>query len=286
MRIANLDGRLALERDGAFYDVEELSDGAFGPGPQSPYEQWAAFAGWASSTDLAAATPTQTDVDPARLGAPVPSPRQVFAIGLNYSAHAQESGFERPDEPVVFTKFPSSLTGPVGDVAHPGGSVDWEVELVVVIGRGGRDIAEADAWDHVAGVTAGQDLSERRRQHAGPAPQFSLAKSHRGFSPIGPVVVTPDELTSRDDLRLGCDIDGEVVQEGRTADLIFPVDVLVARLSAVVELYPGDLIFTGTPAGVGAGRVPPRFLEVGETLTSFVEGIGELRQHLVPTGQA
>jgi 2-keto-4-pentenoate hydratase/2-oxohepta-3-ene-1,7-dioic acid hydratase in catechol pathway len=282
MRLTNVDGRLCLESDGAHHDVEALSNGRFSADPQAVYDDWSAFAAWAESLDLTPITATYLDVAPERLGPPVPAPRQVFAIGLNYSEHARESGFARPEEPVVFTKYPSSLCGPAAEVEHPGGSLDWEVELVVVIGPGGRDIPTTDAWSHVAGLTAGQDLSERERQHSGPAPQFSLAKSHRNFSPIGPAVVTLDEFSSPDDLGLGCEIDGDVVQSGRTTDLIFPVDVLIARLSRVVELYPGDLIFTGTPAGVGAGRVPPRFLQVGETLTSWVDGIGSLTQRIVP----
>ncbi len=150
-----------------------------------------------------------------------------------------------------------------------------------VIGAGGRCIAVGDAWNHVAGLTAGQDISERVLQRTGPAPQFSLAKSHPGFSPMGPWLVTPDELRNPDDVELTCAIDGELVQKGRSRDLIFGVPELIARLSAVLLLLPGDVIYTGTPAGVGMGRTPQRFLRPGEMLTSSITGIGELSQTFV-----
>ena len=280
MRLSNHDGRAVMESGTVSYDIAEISAARFGPDASDVFDRWDEFTDWARTLDSSLLR-GQVTVDAARLGVPVPRPRQIFAVGLNYSEHASESGFDKPADPVVFTKFVSSLVGPFADVTLPAGSVDWEVELVVVIGRGGRDIDEANAWDHVAGLTIGQDLSERERQHTGPAPQFSLSKSHAGFSPIGPSVVTLDEIDDPGALALGCAIDSEIVQSGSTRDLIFPVPDLISRLSAVVELFPGDLIFTGTPAGVGAGRTPPRFLRPGERLRSWIEGIGEIEQLLV-----
>lgn len=280
MRIANIDGRLGLLVDGRGYDVESVSAGRFGADPQAVFDRWDEFRSWAGDGDPGRHGPGSVP-RPDQLGAPVPRPRQIFAVGLNYSEHATESGFEKPQHPVIFTKFASSLTGPYRDVVLPEGNVDWEVELVAVVGRGGRAIPEAAAWDHIAGLTVGQDLSERRSQHSGPAPQFSLAKSHAGFSPIGPSLVTADELDDPSDLALGCSINGETVQEGRTSQLIFSVPDLIARLSRTVELYPGDVIFTGTPAGVGVGRTPPRFLAPGDVLRSYVSGVGEIEQRLV-----
>ena len=279
MRLINFDGRLNLLTRAGAVDVGNASGGRFPADPQAVYDCWDGFIAWAESVPVDG-TPAVA-LNPARLGPPVPRPRQIFAIGLNYAAHADESGFIEPDEPVVFAKFASSIAGPHTTVPLPPGSVDWEVELVVVIGRGGRDVPAASAWEHVAGVTVGQDISERERQHSGPAPQFSLAKSHAGFSPIGPAVVTVDELADRDDLEIGAEIDGHVVQASRTSQLIFPVPELIARISRVVELYPGDLIFTGTPAGVGAGRTPPRFLQPGEVLRSYIVGVGELVQSFI-----
>jgi len=208
----------------------------------------------------------------------------VFAIGLNYREHAAESGFAVPDTlPPVFTKFPTAITGPISTVAMPaGGHTDWEVELVAVIGT--RAYRAPASWEHVAGLTVGQDLSERITQMTGPAPQFGLGKSFPGFAPMGPCLVTPDEFADPDDLELGCSINGEQMQKGRTRDLIFSVPSLVAKLSAVLPLLPGDVIFTGTPAGVGVGRTPQRFLAPGDKLVSYVEGIGELHQTLVEGG--
>ncbi len=284
MRVANLGGRLVLvSADGTqALDVQQASDGRFDSSPQQIYEHWDEFASWASHVDLAAAKPFAASA----LGAPAPAPRQVFAIGLNYRAHAAESHFDVPDEPtVMFTKWPSCLTGPVTTVElPPGGHTDWEVELVVVIGRTAHRIPADDAWQHVAGLTVGQDLSERITQTSGPSPQFSLGKSLPGFGPTGPWLVTPDEFDDPDDLELGCAINGEQVQKGRTSDLVFSVPLLISRLSHKLPLLPGDILFTGTPAGVGLGRTPPRYLDPGDELVSYVSGIGELRQQFVAAG--
>jgi 2,4-didehydro-3-deoxy-L-rhamnonate hydrolase len=181
--------------------------------------------------------------------------------------------------PPVFTKYISSISGPVSRVRLPeGGHTDWEVELVVVIGRRAEEVAEDEAWEHVAGLCVGQDISERITQMQSSAPQFGLGKSFPGFAPMGPWLVTSEEFVNPDDLELGCSIDGEEVQKGRTGDLIFSVPALISKLSAVLPLLPGDVIFTGTPAGVGLGRTPQRFLADGEELISYVEGIGELHQ--------
>ncbi|GII95197.1 fumarylacetoacetate hydrolase family protein [Sinosporangium siamense] len=276
MRIANLAGRLTLITSGGAVDVARASGGRFSADPQAVYAQFDEFRLWAEE----AALPPGEEFDPALLGAPAPAPRQLFAVGLNYRAHAAEAGFAVPDSPAVFTKFVTSITGPHSKITLPEGNVDWEVELVAVIGRTAHRVAESTAWAHVAGLTVGQDLSERVMQMAGPAPQFSLAKSYPGFTPMGPWLVTVDEFADPDDLELSCAVDGEVVQRGRTSDLVFSVPGLVARLSAVTPLLPGDVIFTGTPAGVGVSRTPPRFLRPGEVLTSAVEGVGEMRHVL------
>jgi 2-keto-4-pentenoate hydratase/2-oxohepta-3-ene-1,7-dioic acid hydratase in catechol pathway len=182
----------------------------------------------------------------------------------------------------VFTKFPTCITGPFGDVVLPrGGHTDWEVELVVVIGRRAERVVAAEAWSYVAGLAVGQDLSERVSQLAGPAPQFSLAKSYPRFGPIGPWLVTPDEFDDPDDLVLRCSINGRAVQDGRTSELLFGVPAIIEHLSAVLPLLPGDAVFTGTPPGVGMGRVPPRWLAPGDELVSSVEGIGELRHRFL-----
>jgi 2,4-diketo-3-deoxy-L-fuconate hydrolase len=275
LKLANIDGRAALVLGDEIADVATASDGRFGPDLMGLYDEWDAF------RDLAATVTTGTGplVD-AELRNPVPRPRQVFAIGLNYRSHAEESGMTPPEVPAVFTKFPASLAGPFDDISVAGGSVDWEVELVVVVGRTADRVAEPDAWTHVAGVTIGQDISDRHLQFAAGA-QFSLGKSRRGYGPVGPWVVTPDELTNPDDLALGCSVNGEKMQDARTADLIFNVPRLIAELSAVLPVLPGDIIFTGTPAGVGIARQPPRFLQPGDTLETWIEGVGTIRNRIV-----
>lgn len=279
MKLANLAGRAVLVGTDGGVDIARASGGRFGPDPLAVLADWDEFTAWTATNDsVQAAEPLLN----AELGPVVPTPRQIFAIGLNYREHAEESGFAIPAEPVVFTKFASCLSGPVSTVPLPGASVDWEVELVAVIGRTARRVPVEQGWSAVAGLTVGQDLSERAVQFAGPAPQFSMAKSFPGFGPVGPVLVSPDEFEDPDDLELGCSLGDEVLQKGRTSDMVFGVAELVARLSATVELWPGDLIFTGTPAGVGNGRTPPRYLAGGDVLTSYVSGIGELRTTFVP----
>ncbi|KHO21662.1 fumarylacetoacetate hydrolase family protein [Mycolicibacterium setense] len=285
MRIANLDNRAALVTGRAgeerAIDIATASGGRFTSDLPALYQVWDEFVSWADTFD--ATTADVVAVDRAQLGAPSPVPRQVFAIGLNYSEHAEESGFDAPtDLPPVFAKYVSSFSGPDSTVVIPdGGNVDWEAELVVVIGREARRVAETDGWSHIAGLTAGQDISERISQLRGPAAQFGLGKSFAGFSPQGPWLVTPDEFDNPDDLELGCSLDGEEMQKGRTRDLIFSVPKLIASLSETVTLYPGDVIFTGTPSGVGVGREPQRFIQPGQRLDTWIEGIGELHQTFI-----
>ena len=277
MRLYNLAGRLAVATGDRLVDVHDASGGLFAADPQQVYERWQEFRDWAGDLPAVGEQP-----DPAVLGAPVPCPRQVFAIGLNYVDHAAESGFTVPSAPVVFTKYVSSFTGPAGTIALPPGDVDWEVELAVVIGAEARHVPEERAWSCVAGLTVAQDLSERASQMSGPAPQFSLAKSFPGFTPLGPGVVTLDEVPDPDDLAIECSIDGETVQAARTTDMVFPVPQLVARLSRVVTLLPGDVILTGTPPGVGMGRTPARYLQPGEVLESQIERVGQMRHLMTP----
>jgi len=278
VRIANGNGRLKLLIDDGAVDVEEASAGQFVADPQAAYERFAELQTWADSVS----GPTEA-FDRATAGPPAPAPRQVFGIGLNYRDHAAESGVKAPDIPLVFTKYPSSFSGPVSQVELPDGSVDWEVEVVAVIGRTAHRVPVEQAWSYVAGLTVGQDLSERVLQRSGPAPQYGLAKSYPGFSPMGPALVTPDAIDRPDDLELGCEVNGVTMQHGRSADMIFPIPELVSYLSGIVTLYPGDVIYTGTPPGVGMGRTPPVFLQPGDHLHSYVTGLGELDQHLVAT---
>ncbi|CAM3520181.1 fumarylacetoacetate hydrolase family protein [Tsukamurella ocularis] len=277
MKLGVIDSRAVIVVGEKAIDVERASAGRFGPSPSALYQNWAEFSAWAAGADPAGGVEFTAD----ELMNPVPEPAQVFAIGLNYAEHAAESKYAVPDLPPVFTKYRSSLAGPRGDVGLYGPQVDWEVELVAVIGKAAHHVPESEGWDHVAGLTVGQDISERATQFNATPPQFSLGKSYPGYSPMGPVVVTPDEFDDRDDLELGCEIDGVQMQKGRTSEMIFSVPKLVSWLSGITPLLPGDVIFTGTPAGVGLGRTPQRFLAENEVLRSYVTGIGELQQRFV-----
>ena len=281
MKLATLAGRAVIVRDDAAFDIAEASDGQFSSELREVFEHWDAFRTWADSASLEGGRSFTDD----ELEAPVRWPRQVFAIGLNYKDHADEASLPYPEHLIVFTKFASSIATPNAVVALPSDQVDYETELVVVVGRGGHRIPVAEAWDAVAGLAIGQDYSEREVQRRGPAAQFSLGKSYPNFTPYGPVVVTPDEFENRDALRISAVLSGEgldepiKVQDGTTADLIFSVAQTVSDLSQVVTLMPGDLILTGTPAGVGLSR--GLLLKPGQVLTSTLEGVGSIRNEFV-----
>ncbi len=277
LRIVNWSGRLAIELPDGLVDVADASNGAFGPDIQAVYDNWAEFVQWAP----VATTPTHPLPPREELGPTVPAPRQVFVIGLNYQDHADETGTQVPDVPVVFTKFPSSIAGPFGELQLTGNRVDYEVELVVVIGQRAKDVSEEDAWSYVAGLTVGNDYSDRRVQMAGAPAQFSLGKSFPGFSPVGPRVVTLDELDDYADLGIECAVNGVVKQSSRTSRMIFDVPYIIRRLSSIVTLLPGDIIFTGTPGGNAVGQRPMVFLEDGDIVTTTIEGIGVLEHTCV-----
>jgi len=221
--------------------------------------------------------------------APIPRPtKNVFCLGQNYAAHAKESAQARgremkiPTVPVIFTKAPTTVTGPFADVAvdrQATQQVDWEVELGVVIGRSGRNIARADALGHVYGYTVINDLSARdlQQQHL----QWFKGKSLDGFCPMGPVVVTADEFGDPQTKRLQLRVNGVTKQDGSTANMIFPVDVIIEWLSKGLTLEAGDVIATGTPEGVGMARTPQEFLQHGDVVETEVEGIGVLRNRIV-----
>ncbi|WP_328455868.1 fumarylacetoacetate hydrolase family protein [Streptomyces sp. NBC_00386] len=274
MRTATLADRAVLLTDDGAVDIADASSGRFGPDPMDVLNNWTEFRAWAGSAELPAASPYR----PADLDAPVPRPRQVFAVALNYRPHAAEAGYVPPEIPLLFTKFPSCIVGPAAEVELPKGNVDWELEMVAVIGAPCHRVPASEGWEVVAGLTVGQDLSERVLQLTGKPPQFSLGKSYPGFGPTGPALVTPDELPDRDDIAIECLLNGESVQAARTSEMIFSVPQLVEFISAVCPLHPGDLIFTGTPAGVGNRRVPQRFLGPDDVLVSRIDGLGEMRQ--------
>jgi 2-keto-4-pentenoate hydratase/2-oxohepta-3-ene-1,7-dioic acid hydratase in catechol pathway len=270
VKLANVNGRAALVVADGVADIELATAGQFGPELAPIYDDWLDFADVARNVTEATGPLVEAD-----LGCPV-SPRQVFAIGINYRAHSEESGVTSPEVPGTFTKFPTCLAGPYDDIPLVGDTNDWEVELVVVIARRAHHVQKADAWNYVAGLAVGQDISDRHLQFAA-ADQWSLGKSRSGYGPVGPWVVTPDEISKPDDLAIRCSLDGETMQQARTSQLIFNVPRLIVELSAITTFLPGDIVFTGTPSGVGYVRQPPRYLQPGQILESWIEGIGTLR---------
>lgn len=276
-RFANIAGRSALvDEDDRWYDLARLSDGAISDDPMEAIGDPSALGEAAARLHQAAPSGALAD---AQVLAPVPRPRSVFAIGLNYRDHATESAMELPENPLVFTKFPSCIVAPNAEVELRSSTADWEAELVVVIGTPGRDITPDKAWEHVLGLTVGQDVSDRKLQFAAKPPHFDLGKSRDTYGPIGPVLVSTDSFADPADLAISCDINGERKQDDRTSSLIFTIPELIAYLSSVLTLRTGDLVFTGTPSGVGmASRT---FLQPGDVITTTIEGIGTMTNRCV-----
>jgi 2-keto-4-pentenoate hydratase/2-oxohepta-3-ene-1,7-dioic acid hydratase in catechol pathway len=271
-RFANVQGRSALvDFDGRWFDASRVSGGLIGADPMGAWLQLDELHRAASAIPEAVPDGNISEAD---LRPPIPSPQKVFAVGLNYRSHADQSKMKLPAVPLIFTKFPSCLVGPTDPVILGGSTDDYEAELVVVIGRGGRDIRREDAWAHVGGLTVGRDISDRALQFAAEPAHFDLGKSRDTYGPIGPVVVSTDSFSDPDDLRIVCDINGERRQEDRTSNLIFNIPTLISYLSSILSLSPGDLIFTGTPEGVGAASL--RFLGDGDVISTTIEGIGTL----------
>jgi 2,4-didehydro-3-deoxy-L-rhamnonate hydrolase len=276
-RLATVSGAAVLVDDnGNWHDLSRVSRGDLGTDPMAALAD--VHAVHAASARLEDSVP-EGSFDEARsaglAGPPVPRPVNCFAVGLNYRAHAAEANAELPTNPLVFTKFPSCLVGPDADIELNSTTADWEVELVVAIGPGGRAIPIGQAWDHVAGVTLGQDISDRTLQFAASPVHFDLGKSRDTYGPTGPVLVSTDLLADRDAVRLTCEVNGDTRQDDSTANLIFDVPFLVSYLSSILTLQPGDLIFTGTPEGVGMAT--GSYLAPGDVVTSSAEGIGTLR---------
>lgn len=214
---------------------------------------------------------------------PLAAPRKILCVGRNYAAHAAELDAETPTEPLIFSKLPSALIGHGDQIRRPAASsqIDFEAELVAVIGTGGQHIAEQQALAHVAGYTCGNDVTARDWQKSKPGGQWLLGKSFDTFAPLGPCFVTADEISDPQDLTIQLRLNGQVMQQAHTGDMLFSVRQLIAYVSQVCTLEPGDLIFTGTPAGVGAGRQPAVFLQPGDEVTVEIERIGRLTNTVV-----
>jgi 2,4-diketo-3-deoxy-L-fuconate hydrolase len=231
--------------------------------------------------DRAATAPRVPDGE--RLGPPIARPSKIVCIGLNYADHARETKAKIPGEPIIFFKSTTALCGPDDDLVLPRGSLktDWEVELAAVIGRRARYVAREEAVTHVAGYALHNDYSERQDQLERGG-QWSKGKSHDTYAPLGPFLATPDELRDVQDLPMWLTVNGETRQKSSTREMIFDVPTLVSYLSRFMTLLPGDVISTGTPAGVGLGFAPPVFLEAGDVVELGIEGLGRQRQRVVP----
>ncbi|MBI1247570.1 fumarylacetoacetate hydrolase [bacterium] len=218
-----------------------------------------------------------------RLLPPVVEPQKILCIGLNYADHAAETGATVGDEPVVFNKFPTCLRADGQPIELPKVSdqVDYEAELVVVIGRAGKNISREDAMNYVAGYAVGHDVSARDWQKGKPGKQWLLGKSFDSFAPLGPELITADEIEDPHNLRIQCRLNGETMQDSSTSQLIFRIDFLISYLSQICTLKPGDLIYTGTPPGVGMARKPPIFLKPGDVVEVEIEKLGILSNPVV-----
>lgn len=237
-----------------------------------------------SKIDRAVAS-AKTTIDPngAKLAPTIPDPPKIVCLGLNYRDHALESNAPIPEEPILFSKYPTALIGPGDAIELPPVSqeVDYEAELVVAIGRGGKNVARDRAMDHVAGYMIGHDVSARDWQLRKPGKQWMAGKTFDTFAPVGPWLVTLDEIPNPHSLGIRLRLNGVPAQESNTSQLIFPVDYVVSYLSQIFTLQPGDLIFTGTPPGVGMARTPPVWLKDGDVVEIEIDGLGLLRNPVV-----
>ena len=211
-----------------------------------------------------------------RIGCPIHAPSKIICLGKNYAEHAKEGGFENPEKPLIFCKTPNALNGPFDPIILPksSGQIDWEVELAIIIGKQGKRIRKTEAWDYIAGFTVMNDVSGREAQFSDS--QWFRGKSFDGFAPAGPFIVTLDEIGDVNNLRLTAKVDGDIMQDGNTRDMIFDVSTIIEDISEDITLIPGDIISTGTPAGVGIFRDPPVVLKPGNVVECYVENIGTI----------
>ena len=275
-RLANVDGRAALVSGEAYYDLEKISRGNFSQDPMQALEALSELSALGAQLDNFEPSGQLADVE---LGPPVPAPKNCYAVGLNYRNHAEESNMVLPPVPMVFTKHTSCISGPTADIEMRSDYVDYEAELVAVIGKPGKDIAKENALQHIAGLCVGQDISDRPMQFSAAPPQFNLGKSFDTFGPIGPVLTSLESLQDYQSMEIQCDVSGELRQKDNVSDLIFDIPYLIAYLSEIVTLKTGDIIFTGTPAGVGV--LDGKYLRDGDMLTTSIEGLGTLRNRCV-----
>ena len=271
-KLANISGRAALIDKDNFFDLETISEGLFDHKTSNALSNLEDLHKLSAELSDKEATGSLENAD---FKSPVSSPKNCYAVGLNYRNHAEEAGMEIPDVPMIFTKHTTCLVGSNADIEMRSDVVDYEAELVAVIGKPGKDITEENAWEHVAGLCVGQDISDRTVQFSTKnLPQFNLGKSFDTFGPMGPYLVSPDLLPDKESLEIECQVNGEVRQKDNTNDLIFDIPFIISYLSEIVTLNTGDVIFTGTPGGVGV--MEGKFLKEGDVLTTKIEGLGTM----------
>ena len=273
---ANINDRSALVQGKAFFDLSTITNGAVSSDPMKAIQ----------NSDLLHHYATQLDdyessglIEEAIVCAPIPRPRNSFGVGLNYQLHVEEAASKTPNTPMVFTKFPSCISGPTDDVIMRSDECDYEGELLVVIGKDGKDIAKEEAWSHILGLSVGQDFSDRGVQYKDHPAQFNLGKSFDTFGPTGPHLVSTDSFADPNDLEIVTTVNGDVRQRDRTSNMIFDIPTLISYISSITSLAVGDIIFSGTPEGVGFRN--GSFLKDGDIVETTIEGIGTMRNRCV-----
>ena len=275
-KLGTVGGKAVLIKDDHYFDVASLSNGAISSDSVEALKLQSELSELYDTLSGENATGNLSEIE---LGNPVPKSPNCYAVGLNYRKHAEESGMDIPEVPMIFTKHTSCFVGPKANVEMRSDYVDWEVELVVVIGKEGKNISKENALEHVAGLCVGQDISDRPTQFATTPAMFNLGKSFDTYGPMGPALVSLDLLENCENLDIECKLNGETVQKSNTSDLIFNVSSIISYLSEIVSLNIGDTIWTGTPSGVGIAS--GKFLKDGDVLTSSIEGLGSMENKCV-----
>tara|TARA_Y100000768_G_scaffold351611_1_gene302642 strand:- start:297 stop:1130 length:834 start_codon:yes stop_codon:yes gene_type:complete len=271
-----MNNRSALVQGEAFFDLATITNGAVSSDPMKAIQNSHLLHHYAAQ--LGDYKPSGIIAE-ANLCAPIPRPRNSFGVGLNYQLHVEEAASKTPNTPMVFTKFPSSINGPTDDVIMRSDECDYEGELLVVIGNDGKDIAKEDAWSHILGLSVGQDFSDRGVQYKDQPAQFNLGKSFDTFGPTGPYLVSTDSFTDPNDLEIVTRVNGDVRQSDRTSNMIFDIPTLISYISSITSLSVGDIIFSGTPEGVGFRN--GSFLKDGDIVETTIKGIGTMRNKCV-----
>ena len=275
-KLGTVGGKAVLIKDDHYFDVASLSNGSISSDSVEALKFQSELSELYDTLSGENATGNLSEIE---LGNPVPKSPNCYAVGLNYRKHAEESGMDIPEVPMIFTKHTSCFVGPKANVEMRSDYVDWEVELVVVIGKEGKNISKENALEHVAGLCVGQDISDRPTQFATTPAMFNLGKSFDTYGPMGPALVSLDLLENCENLDIECKLNGETVQKSNTSDLIFNVSSIISYLSEIVSLNIGDTIWTGTPSGVGIAS--GKFLKDGDVLTSSIEGLGSMENKCV-----